>query len=188
MSGARANGSVANPSRFGLLFFVLLHGPAAAQASPPLSGSAAQEEARARAAGGRNEVALDVGILAAALSYARSIGDPRMSVGAGVWGAWEPRNSFDRDFWEPIGLVVFGRYRPARWLQAEAGPAVARYLWADDCSDCSGTFAGVRSTALIGHRFVFIGPEAAVGRVSDERGGADFGAFWGVQLRLVFGW
>jgi hypothetical protein len=144
--------------------------------------------AAAFAQGGRNQLALDVGILSGGVSYARRIGDSPLSVGASVWGAWEPPNSFDHNVWEPIGLTVFGRYRPAPWLHADVGVAGARYLYADDCSDCTGTFVGLRTTAFVGYRWIFVGPELSVGSVNDEEHGSDFGTMWGVQARFVFGW
>jgi hypothetical protein len=90
--------------------------------------------------------------------------------------------------WEPFGLAVFGRYMPVPWFHADAGPTIARYQWADDCSACSGTFLGIRSAALVGYRFVFIGPEVSIGRASDDLHGADIGVIWGGQLKFVLGW
>ncbi|HLL85557.1 MAG TPA: hypothetical protein VK420_22990 [Longimicrobium sp.] len=147
----------------------------------------AQEAAPAHSPG-RNEVALEAGIVSGGLSYARRIGDTPLSVGAGVWGAWEPANSFDRNVWEPLGLTVFGRYRPAPWLLTDVGISGARYLFADDCGECTGTFVGLRSVALVGRRWVFVGPELSLGSVSDDRNGSDLGAMWGVQGRVVLGW
>jgi hypothetical protein len=142
----------------------------------------------ASAQAGRNRLALEVGTLSGGVSYARRIGDSPVSVGAGAWGAWEPPNSFDRNVWEPLGLTVFGRYRPASWLHADVGFAGARYLWADNCSECTGTFLGVRSVALVGYRWFFVGPELSVGSVSDDRHGSDCGAIWGVQARTLLVW
>ena len=137
----------------------------------------------------RNELAVDVGILSGGVSYARRVGDSPLSVGAGVLGAWEPPNSFDRNVWEPLGFTLFGRYRPAPWLHTDVGLAGARYLWADDCSsECTGTFVGVRSSVLVGYRWFFIGPEISVGSVNDGRHGSDFGAMWGVQARVIYAW
>jgi hypothetical protein len=134
----------------------------------------------------RNEVALDIGYVAGGLSFARRVGESRWSIGAGLWGAWEPPNTFDRDVLEPLGVVVFGRYQPLPWLHADVGLTGARYQWADDRSDCSGTFVGVRTAILAGHRFIFIGPEVSAGVVNDDLHGSDFGAIWGAQRRLVF--
>jgi hypothetical protein len=136
----------------------------------------------------RDEISVGAGILTGELAYARRLGSSPVSVGAGVWGAWEPPTTFDRDVLEPLGATVFARLRPAPWAHADIGLTAARYLRTDDCSECTGTFAGVRAVALVGHRWLFIGPEAAVGTARDERNGSDFGAIWGVQARLVFGW
>lgn len=136
----------------------------------------------------RNQAALEVGYLSGGLSYARRIGDTPFSGGVGVWGAWEPPGTFDRSVWEPLGLTVFARYRASEWLHADVGLTGARYLWADDCSDCSGTFVGVRTAVLVGRGRVFIGPELAAGRASDDRHGAELGILWGAQLRIVHEW
>jgi hypothetical protein len=143
---------------------------------------------RAHGLDARNQVALEVGYVAGGLSYARRIGATPFSAGAGVWGAWEPPNSFGRDILEPIGLQLFGRYRPAPWLHADLGVTGARYQWADDCSGCSGTFVGVRSAVLVGHGIVSIGPELSAGWANDERYGSEFGILLGGQVRLVLGW
>ena len=161
---------------------------AAQEALPSAQPFASITENAAPGLGSRNQVALDVGILSGGLSYTRRIGVTPFSLGAGVWGAWEPPSSFDRNVWEPLGLVAFGRYQPMAWLHTDVGLTGARYLWADDCSECSGTFVGVRSAALVGYRMLFLGPEVSAGRASDERNGSEFGVIWGVQARLVFGW
>jgi hypothetical protein len=144
--------------------------------------------ARASAPSSRNQLALEVGILSAGLTYARRLGDGPLSLGGGAWGAWEPPGSFDRNVWEPLGAVAFARYRPMPWAHADVGVTAARYLWADDCSDCSGTLVGVRSVVLIGPRIFSVGPELLVGRASDERNGSELGVLWGVQARLTVGW
>ena len=140
------------------------------------------------AIGERHQVSVDVGVYALGLSYARRIRSSDWSAGAGVWGAWEPPHSWERSVFEPIGFFVFGRYRPAAWVHADVGATAARYLWTDDCSDCTGSFVGARGLLLVGHRFVFLGPDLSLGVASDERNGSEFGAIWGVQLRLAFGW
>jgi hypothetical protein len=153
------------------LLLALSAARASAQASPP-----------------RNEISVGAGILTAELAYARRLGSSPVSVGAGVWGAWEPPTTFGRDVLEPLGATVFARLRPGPWAHADIGLTAARYLRTDDCSECTGTFAGVRAVALVGHRSIFVGPEVAVGTARDERNGSDFGAIWGVQARLVLGW
>jgi hypothetical protein len=136
----------------------------------------------------RHQVGVEVGILSGGLSYARRLADTRFSVGAGLWGAWEPASEFDRNVWEPFGAIAFARASPSRWIQADLGVAVLRYLWADDCSECTGTFVGLRFAARIGYRFIHIGPDAWVGSVSDERYGSDFGALFDIALRATIGW
>jgi hypothetical protein len=144
--------------------------------------------AQGSGAAGRDQLSLAVGIVAGEVTYARRIGDSPLSVGVGAWGAWEPPGSFGRDVFEPLGIEVFGRYRAAPWLHVDAGPTLARYQSADDCSDCSGTFAGVRSAVLVGHGILFVGPELSAGWASDAQNESEFGVIWGAQLRLVLGW
>lgn len=147
---------------------------------------AASGAARAQA---RNEVTVGAGVLSGEVTYARRVGAGPVSVGVGAWGAWEPPTTFDRDVWEPLGVSVFARVRPAPWVHVDAGPAAARYLRADDCSGtCGGSFVGARAVAMAGYRWIFVGPEVAVGRVSDDRNEPDFGAIFGGQLRVVLGW
>ncbi|MBD0319505.1 MAG: hypothetical protein ICV87_04175 [Gemmatimonadetes bacterium] len=144
--------------------------------------------ASAQASAPRNELSAGAGILTGELTYARRLGSSPVSVGAGVWGAWEPPHTFDRDVLEPLGATLFARLRPAPWARADVGLTAARYLRADDCSECTGTFAGMRAVALVGHRWLFVGPEVAFGTAHDERHGSAFGAIWGLQARLVLGW
>lgn len=170
-------------------FLALLAQSAAAQGMLPADRQpAATHAAAGRAVGSRYEIAVDIGILAGGLSYARRVGDTPLSLGAGLRGAWEPPNSFARNVWEPLGVVVFGRYRPTSWFHTDVGLTLARYVWADDCSECAGTFVGLRSAVLAGYRFVFIGPEVSMGRARDDRHGSDFGVIWGAQLRFILGW
>jgi len=136
----------------------------------------------------RNQVALGVGILSGEVSYARRIGEKRLSLGGGVWYAWEPPHSFAHDVWEPFGGFGVVRYRFTPYFQTEAGPAYLRYLWADDCSSCTGTFAGLRAAARVGYRFVFFGPSAWVGWASDDRNGSQLGIIFDLQLSLNLGW
>ena len=155
----------------------LSHTPAAT----PVTASAGGVE-------GRNQLALEAGFLSLGLNYARRIGATPWSVGAGVWGSWEPPSTFEGSFFEPVGVVAFGRYRAAPWLHADLGLTAARYAWADDCSECSGSFVGARSAALVGYRWIFIGPELSAGWASDDHNGSQFGMFFGGQVRLVLGW
>jgi hypothetical protein len=98
----------------------------------------------------RDHFSIDIGLLQGGLSYARRVGHGRFSVGGGVWGAWEPWNSFDGSIFEPIGVEAFVRMHPSREVHLELGPSLLRYYWADDCSECTGTFAGLRATAMVG--------------------------------------
>ena len=52
----------------------------------------------------KNQLSLDVGVLQGGLSYARRLGEGNLSLGGGVWGAWEPWSSFESNVWEPLGV------------------------------------------------------------------------------------
>jgi hypothetical protein len=93
----------------------------------------------------KNHFSVDVGLLQGGLSYARRLGHGQFSIGGGVWGAWEPWSSFEGSVFEPLGAELFVRAHPSRAVQLELGPSLLRYRWADDCSECTGTFTGVRA-------------------------------------------
>ena len=155
----------------------------------PLRPAASITESRSgRGVDARNQVTLEAGVLSAGVSYARRVGESPFSVGAGVWSAWEPPSTFEGNVFEPAGLQLFTRYRPAEWFHADVGLTAASYHWADDCPECTGTLAGVRAAALVGHRMVFVGPEVAAGRASDDHNGSRFGVLYGAQVRVVIGW
>lgn len=138
--------------------------------------------------GSRNQVVLEIGPLSGGLSYARRVARTRLSIGAGLWGAFEPPHTFDRNVFEPIGGLVFTRLRLSPWLHGDLGPAILNYYWADDCDECTGTFVGLRLAGRIGSRLLFLGPDAWVGSVRDAQNGSDFGAMIHLQIRLVIGW
>jgi hypothetical protein len=143
---------------------------ASAQASPP-----------------RNEISVGAGILTAELAYARRLGSSPVSVGAGVWGAWEPPTTFGRDVLEPLGATVFARLRRARGPRRRR-PHRRRYLRTTTARSArarSRACAPLRWWAIAGSSSA---PRVAVGTARDERNGSDFGAIWGVQARLVLGW
>ncbi|HET7463695.1 MAG TPA: hypothetical protein VFJ82_20740 [Longimicrobium sp.] len=153
-----------------------------------MATAAPTESRSARGVDGRNQVTLEAGVLELGVSYARRLGESPFSVGAGVWGAWEPPSTFDGNVFEPAGLQVFARYRPVEWFHTDVGLTAARYQSADDCSECTGTLAGVRAAALVGHRMVFVGPEVTAGWADDELNGSRFGLLYGAQVRVVIGW
>jgi hypothetical protein len=87
---------------------------------------------------------------------------------------------------EPMGGELFVRYEPNREVQLELGPSVLRYLWADDCSECSGTFAGAYASAMVGKGFFSLGPTARFGVLTGAPSGNEAGILWGFQGRLRF--
>jgi hypothetical protein len=135
----------------------------------------------------RNHFSIDVGILQGGLSYARRV-SRKLSVGGGVWGAWEPWNSFESTFVEPLGLELFVRAHPSPEVHLEVGPSLLRYYSADDCSECSDTFTGVRAAAMVGKGIFSLGPAVRLGRVTGGSSGSEMGIIWGIQARLLFGW
>jgi hypothetical protein len=136
----------------------------------------------------KHHFSVDVGLLQAGLSYARRVGHGPFSIGGGIWGAWEPWNSFEESVLEPLGAELFVRAHPSRAVQLELGPSLLRYKWADDCSECTGTFAGVRAAAMVGQRIFALGPTVRLGRITGHPAGGETGILWGIQARLSFSW
>ena len=136
----------------------------------------------------KNQFSVDVGPLEGGLSYARRVGHGRFSIGGGVWGAWEPWHSFEGSVVEPLGVELFVRVQPSRAVHLEAGPSLLRYIWADDCSECTGTFAGVRAAAMVGRGIFALGPTVRLGRLTGSPAGDQTGVLWGIQARLLFSW
>ena len=135
----------------------------------------------------KNQFSVDVGILQGGLSYARRVSQ-KFSVGGGVWGAWEPWNSFESTFVEPMGVELFVRAHPTPDVHLEVGPSLLRYYSADDCSECTNTFTGIRTAAMVGKGIFSLGPAVRLGRVTGGSSGSEFGVIWGIQARLLFGW
>ena len=134
----------------------------------------------------KNHFSVDVGLLQGGLSYARRVGRGPFSIGGGVWGAWEPWSSFEGSVFQPLGAELFVRAQPSRAVQLELGPSLLRYLWADDCSECTGTFTGVRAAAMVGQGIFLLGPTVRLGRVTGHPAGGETGILWGIQGRLLF--
>lgn len=164
---------------------LLLYALAAGQLSAQQPRGISWEPDRARS--GSGQLAIELGVLSAGLSYAQRLGSSRFRLGLGLWGAWEPATTVDQPVLEPIGGVLFVRYQPSSSVMVDLGPAVMSYRTSDDCSTCSATFMGVRSAVLVGYRFVFIGPEVALGSFSSGGRGKEFGIMYGAQLRFVIG-
>ena len=140
----------------------------------------------ARGAIGKHHFALDVGWLEGGLSYAHRIGHGRYALGGRIWTAWEPWNSFEANVWEPIGGELFVRYHPSDEVQLELGPSLLRYLWADDCSGCSGTFVGAHTAAMVGKGILSVGPTGRCGVLNGAPSGGEVGILLGFQGRLRF--
>jgi hypothetical protein len=136
----------------------------------------------------KNHFSVDVGLLQGGVSYARRLGHGPFSIGGGVWGAWEPWSSFEGSVFEPLGAELFVRAQPSRAVQLELGPSLLRYRWADDCSECTGTFVGVRAAAMVGEGIFSLGPTVRLGRITGDPAGSETGILWGIQARLLFSW
>jgi hypothetical protein len=135
----------------------------------------------------KNHISVDVGMLQGGLSYARRVSQ-KFSVGGGVWGAWEPWSSFESSVLEPVGVELFVRAQPSRDVHFEAGPSILRYYSADDCSECTSTFTGIRTAAMVGKGVFSLGPTARFGRITGGSSGSELGVIFGIQARLLFGW
>jgi hypothetical protein len=137
----------------------------------------------------RNQFTVDLGPLELGLGYGERVGTSRLSLGGGVWAAWEPQvETFDGNFFEPRGLELFARYQISRSLQAEAGPSLLRYASGDDCSNCGATFLGLRVAAFAGGRRLLFGPAIRYGGVVWGSAPGGMGFVYGLQLRLFFDW
>jgi len=135
-----------------------------------------------------NHFSVDVGVLQGGLSYARRLGQGPFSIGGGIWAAWEPWSTFESNVSEPLGVELFVRAHPSRDVQLEVGPSLLRYHWADDCSACTGTFAGVHAAAMVGRGVFALGPTLRLGRVTGDPAGDEIGLLFGIQARLLFSW
>jgi hypothetical protein len=87
-----------------------------------------------------------------------------------------------------LGAELFVRAHPSRAVQLELGPSLLRYHWADGCSECTGTFAGVRAAVMVGQGIFSLGPTVRLGRVTGDPTGNETGILWGIQARLLFSW
>ena len=152
--------------RFGVTLLVLgvLAEPLAAQYSPP-----------------RTQWSLDVSpTYAGAITFARRLENSQLMWGLGTGFGWELNNhTFDRQFWNVLHLEGFARYQPAPRFQADVGLSVAASSPTDDTSE-QRVFLGLYSSALIGHRFLFFGPQARLGFLD-----SDFGVQWNFAVRAV---
>lgn len=144
----------------------------------------AQDDAAIR----RNQFSIDIGMLQGGLSYARRVGQGKYSIGGGVWAAWEPWSSFRENVFEAAGADLFVRMHPSPEVHLEAGPSLMRYHWADDCSQCTGTFAGLRAAAMVGKGVFSLGPAVRLGYVTGPPTGSELGVLWGIYARLLFSW
>jgi hypothetical protein len=136
----------------------------------------------------RNHLGIDVGMLQGGLSYARRVGQSKLSVGGGIWGAWEPWNSFESPVLEAAGVELFLRAHPSPDAHFEVGPSLLRYQWADDCSECSATLTGIRAAGMVGKGVFSLGPTVRLGYVTGTPSGNEIGVLWGLQFRLLFSW
>ncbi len=133
------------------------------------------------------QLALDIGILSAGLSYAQHAPRSHVGFGAGVWVAWQPPSTFNRNVFEPRGVAVFARVSRVPGVQIDAGLGLLRYQYGDDCSRCSGTLVGLRLGAHLGSRHVLFGPDVWVGVANDSSHGSNLGLLLDLQVRLVTG-
>ena len=138
----------------------------------------------------KNQVALDVrGRLVHSFNYARRLGDSKLSFGGALgFGRELTRLTFTENIWDAAHVDLFIRYQFSNSEQFDFGPTLMRYVWTDDCSDCTGTFVGVYSSASIGHKFIFGGLWTRIGFVDDNRHGFKLGAIVGMQIRLALNW
>ncbi len=138
----------------------------------------------------QNQVNVDGGVLLAfSLAYTHRVGSTPLGVGGGVGFAWELNTkSFDRNIWNAVHAEVFLRFQPVPAFQVDVGPTLMTYNWADDCSECAGTFFGGHFAVMFGYRYLFVGANIRLGQVTDDRSGSAFGSILSPQLRIVIPW
>jgi len=173
---------IASASGLAAVLFLFGAVPAAAQGTEfrrPLAGDAALR---------KHFVSVDIGVLQGGLGYARRIGRGPFAVGAGVWAAWDPWTTVEQSVFYPMGGELFVRYHPSELAHLEIGPSLLRYRWADDCSECAGTFYGARASVMFGKGAFWVGPTARFGVLTGAPTGDETGLLWGVQGRLLFSW
>lgn len=156
--------------------------------SGPVRGQAAPDTAAAAVAVARHQVTVDIGVLSAGIAYGHRLGTGPLTVGGGVWAAWEPASTIDPEFFQPVGVELFVRSQLSPNVQVEAGPSVLYYVWADDCGECGGLFVGLRGAAMVGHRFAYFGPSLRLGWAAAAEQPDGLGLVFALQVRLFFGW
>ena len=140
----------------------------------------------ARDLAAQQQLTLDIGVLSGGLTFAARAPEKRLGVGVGVWAAWSPASTFDRNVFEPRGLAVFVRAWFPTGFQVDAGPALLRYQYSDDCSQCTGTFFGLRLSGRAGRR-ISVGPDLWMGVARDSPNGSDLGVLVDFQVRVTLG-
>jgi hypothetical protein len=135
-----------------------------------------------------NEITVDIGVLQGGLTYAHRIGRGPLSIGGGVWAAYEPWSSFEENVYDVAGGVLLLRLHAHEMAHLEIGPTILRYSREDDCSGCGATFLGGHGAVMFGKGTFWIGPTARVGRLSGGADDGQVGILWGVQGRLLFSW
>ena len=136
------------------------------------------------------QLALDIlNTYSFSINYAGRIPDSKISVGAELGFAFEYNShSYDRNIWEAGSFVGFARYSFSHVVHMDLGLAAMLYYYADDCSDCTGTFIGIHSALQLGYKYFYFGPKIKVGWASDDRNETAFGIICNFQLRLVLPW
>jgi hypothetical protein len=135
-----------------------------------------------------NEMSVDIGLLEGGITYARRIGRGPVSIGGGVWAAYEPWSSFEQNVYAAAGGDLFVRLHALDMAHVELGPSLLRYRREDDCSSCGGTFVGARAAVMVGKGAFWVGPTARVGWLNSGVTEGETGVLWGVQGRLLFSW
>jgi hypothetical protein len=135
-----------------------------------------------------NQLSIDIGPLEGGLTYVHRLGRGPFSLGGGMWVAWEPQSTFEQEILNVRGAEVIVRLQAHKAVQFELGPSVLKYDYADDCSECTGTFFGLRAAAMVGHGAFWVGPTARLGVLPDSPQDFESGALLGLQGRLLFSW
>jgi hypothetical protein len=127
-------------------------------------------------------------VLEGGVTYLHRLGQGPLSIGGGLWAAYEPWSSFEENVYEAAGGELLVRLHAHELVHLEIGPTLLQYRRDDDCSSCAGTFLGGYGAAMLGKGKFWVGPTARLGWLSGGAADRQLGILWGVQGRLLFSW
>ncbi len=132
-----------------------------------------------------SQLSLDFGPFHGAVAYAGSVSEGGIGLGVGAGFSWQELSlPTDKNILDVLHGEVFLRFHPGSWIFIDLGATVMRYAPFDDSSE-RGTFFGGYLTPMVGWKWIFVGPQAAIGRASDLKGSDFIVALRPLVLRLA---